>query len=111
MGRIRSNAWPHRVDGPADALDFRFGRVVASVPDLNGDGHADLVTGNEWDWESADSGAVYIVRTLRNDACTSLGEASTQVFQGITPITTVGATPHAESRDQPPKRLYARCGQ
>ncbi|MBL9120671.1 MAG: FG-GAP repeat protein [Phycisphaerae bacterium] len=93
MGRIRSNAWPHRVDGPADALDFRFGRVVASVPDLNGDGHADLVTGNEWDWESADSGAVYIVRTLRNDACTSLVEASTQVFQGITPITTVGATP------------------
>lgn len=92
-GRIRSNAWPHRVDAPAEALDFRFGRVVASVPDVNGDGHADIVSGNEWDWESGESGAVYITRTLRNDSCTSLIEPVTQVFQGLTPITTVGATP------------------
>jgi hypothetical protein len=92
-GRVRSSAWPQLIDMPIDGLDYRFGRVVASVPDLNGDGAADIVVGNEFEVNADDAGAVYIIRTLRNDDCSSLVDGSTQVFQGLTPISTIGATP------------------
>lgn len=92
-GRVLVGAWPSVIGAPAEAKDYRFGRSVASVPDVNGDGHADVVVGNEWEWVSGDAGAVYIVRALRNDECTSLADGVGEVFQGATPITTIGASP------------------